>query len=146
MAIWLKIYEFLKKHSPIELFIVTLAAFIVIIMPLYAKIDDLYAKIDDLDEKFNGKLDDLDEKFSSRMDKFSATMTYRFDLLKVNDFTQRDIEDWRTNEYVKLSIMNGLTDLQIAENKAAIETAYGSKLKEHANIVAEYAVKNNPDQ
>ncbi|GHV79976.1 hypothetical protein AGMMS49944_17670 [Spirochaetia bacterium] len=135
MAIWLKIYEFLKKHSPIELFIIALAAFIVIIMPLYAKIDDL-----------DVKLDDLDEKFSSRMDKFSATMTYRFDLLKVNDFTQRDIEDWRTNEYVKLSIMNGLTDLQIAENKTAIETEYGSKLKEHTNIVAEYAVKNNPDQ
>lgn len=47
------------------------------------------------------------------MDSLSATMKYRFDLLKVNDFTQRDIEDWRTNEYVKLSIMNGLTSLQI---------------------------------
>ncbi|GHT57790.1 hypothetical protein FACS1894109_10700 [Spirochaetia bacterium] len=139
LAIWLKVYEFIKKHSSIELFVVAMLAFFVIITPLYGRIDKL-------GEGLNARIDDLDEKFSGRMDKFASTMTYRFDLLKVNDFTQRDIEDWCTNEYVKLSLMKSLTDIQIAENKAAIETEYGSKLKEHANLVADYAVKNNPDQ
>jgi glutaredoxin-related protein len=92
---WIAVYDFIIKHASIELFIIAAVLFFAYLSPQFAKIEARFSKIDVRFSEIDARFSVMDDKFS----EMNMSMNYRFDLLKINDFALRDIENWRTNEY-----------------------------------------------